>query len=380
MVLLYLFLEWAAPRPVSWDSNYSSRSKEPYGTWVLRQRIGDLFPEHKVEENTKNYYKLWMDDKSYNHNLIIIREGLWIEKSTIKGLLNFVKQGNTVFISSSYLNSNLSDALGISRQYIPYLNDEHVVSCSLKEFPNIKGYFIQKNETHYLNIKSAKFPVKVLGKNTGPNFLRFRIGKGYLFMHSSPRAFTNYPLLKKETDKYVEAVMSYLPQQDIYWDISLENFNNENIEEQREIKELLKDPMMKITYYLALGLFLLFIIVKIKREQRAIPVVEPPRNDSLALAGSVTQLYLQNNNHKPIADKIIRHFFDYIQTRYYLSYRRLDQQFIEKLSKKSGVDIPTVSQLIQMIQQIQELEYIDDNTLLMLNDRIEKFKNKKAKS
>jgi hypothetical protein len=260
------------------------------------------------------------------------------------------------------------------------MSDEHVVKCTLKEFPKNTGYFIQKNETYYLDVDAARFPVKILGNNKGPNFLRFRIGKGYLYMHSSPRAFTNYPLLRGETDKYVEAVMAYLPQQDVYWDVSLDKTTEQDIEEEREIKELLKDPMMKIAYYLALGLFLLFIIIKIKREQRAIPVVEPPRNDSLALVGSVTQLYLQNNNHKPIADKIIRHFFDYIQNRYYLNYRTLDRQFIEKLSKKSGIDMQTVSQLIQLIQQIRESEYIDDNTLLLLNDRIEKFKNKKAKS
>jgi hypothetical protein len=380
MVLLYLFLEWAAPRSVSWDSDYSPNSKDPYGTWVFRQRIQDLFPGHKVNSNSKNYYKLWLEDKTYNHNLIIIRDAIWTDKSTIAALLRFVRQGNTVFISTSYLNRTLSDTLGINRQYIPYMSDEHVVKCTLKEFPNNTGYFIQKNETYYLDVDAARFPVKILGNNKGPNFLRFRIGKGYLYMHSSPRAFTNYPLLRGETDKYVEAVMAYLPQQDVYWDVSLDKTTEQDIEEEREIKELLKDPMMKIAYYLALGLFLLFIIIKIKREQRAIPVVEPPRNDSLALAGSVTQLYLQNNNHKPIADKIIRHFFDYIQNRYYLSYRTLDRQFIEKLSKKSGIDMQTVSQLIQLIQQIRESEYIDDNTLLLLNDRIEKFKNKKAKS
>jgi len=80
-----------------------------------------------------------------------------------------------------------------------------------------------------------------------------------------------------------------------------------------------------------------------------------------------------------MADKIIRHFFDYLNTRFFIRSQTLSDDYIDKLSRKSGQETSEVKKLVQLIQSIRNSESISDTTLLELNSRIEKFKQAKNK-
>ena len=373
VVVFYLLIEFIAPRSVSWDPSFKVNDKNPYGNYVFYHQLNQLFPESDIRLNHDNYYQLWSQDTTHNHTLIIICDYHSTDEEAYNALIKYVREGNTVFLSAANIGWQLRKDLGIKVGRNYFDNPYHEVNCRLTEKP-ATGFYHWRRSLKYEEIDSANYPVKILGKASGPNFLRFQIGKGYLYLHGAPLVFTNYPLLRKQTDRYVEFVMSYLPDQDIIYDVSqFDSFYNDPAE-RREIKELLKDPHMKWAYYLALFLLISFVFVRVKRRQRAIPVIEPPRNDSLALVGSVTQLYLQNENHKAIADKMIRHLFDYIQSRYYMSNRKLDRAYMEKLSRKSGHPIEDIQRMIKLVEQIRSASSIDADILLQLNSYIEKFK------
>lgn len=70
--------------------------------------------------------------------------------------------------------------------------------------------FTKGNYNHYFaSFDTSK--VVVLGTNNigFANFMKVKIGKGYLYIHSVPNIFTNYNLLKVERD-YIFKCLSYL--------------------------------------------------------------------------------------------------------------------------------------------------------------------------
>ena len=377
-VVLYILFEWLAPRTVSWEASLKYRDKKPYGTYIFYESLEDLFPSNQLQNNRQNYYQLWEYDTTYNHNLIIIRPDFYTDDYSIDALLDYINEGNTVLLSAFSFDSYLKDTLGIyiNSQYLG--NNGQLISMNLKDYPNIQGVIKYSSITTFESISSIKYPYKILGKakNKYPNYIRFEIGKGKLFIHTNPLVFTNFNILKKQTDEYTEHLVSYLPNNSLLWDVSLDHLESED---RRALRYILSETHLKTAYYIALFLFILYILFKAKREQRAIPVVEPLVNNSLELVDSVSQLYIHKKSHKNMADKIIRHFFDYLNTRFFIRSQTLSDDYIDKLSRKSGQETSEVKKLVQLIQSIRNSESISDTTLLELNSRIEKFKQAKNK-
>ena len=377
-VVIYILFEWLAPRSVSWTASLKHTDKKPYGTYVLHHSMEDLFPNSTIKINHDNYYELWEDDTTFNHSMIIIRPSFYSDEYSLDALLDYVNEGNEVFISSFSFDSYLLDSLGIGigSQYLGKNGDS--IHLTLYHDSNAKGVIKYANKTYFTDYTKAHFPYQVRGKSGYVNFIQFDIGKGHLYMHSSPIALTNYNILNNNTYEYVETLFSILPDQDILWDVSLDMIETED---RNALRYIHSEEHLNKAYYLLVFLLLLYIIFKIKREQRPIPIVEPPVNNSLELVDSVSQLYIHNKSHKHMADKMIRHFFDYIQTKYFIRSQVLNDAFIDKLSRKSGQDKNEVKTLVKLIQAIRSSEDISDTTLLDLNSRIEKFKqNKNTKS
>jgi len=43
-------IEFSRPKPINWQATYNETHKIPYGTYVLYNELGNLFPECKVEK------------------------------------------------------------------------------------------------------------------------------------------------------------------------------------------------------------------------------------------------------------------------------------------------------------------------------------------
>jgi hypothetical protein len=374
-VVVYILFEWLAPRSVSWDASLKYTDKKPYGTYVLYKSLEDLFPNTTIKTNHENYYELWENDTTFNHSMIIIRPSFYSDEYSIDALLDYVNEGNDVFISSFAFDSYLLDSLGIgiNSKYLGKNGDS--IHLKLNHDSNAEGVIKYANKTYFSPYSNAHFPYKVYGKSgKTANLILFHIGKGNLCLHSSPIALTNYNILNYNTYEYVETLFSILPNQDILWDVSLDMVETED---RNALRYIHSEEHLNRAYYLLVFLLILYIIFKIKREQRPIPIVEPPVNNSLELVDSVSQLYIHNKSHKHMADKMIRHFFDYIHTKYFIRSQVLNDAFIDKLSRKSGQDKNEVKTLVKLIQVIRSSESISDTSLLDLNNRIEKFKQDK---
>jgi hypothetical protein len=208
--------------------------------------------------------------------------------------------------------------------------------------------------------------------HTRPVYIKVPIGKGNIYLHSYPFAFSNYYLIKDTTRDYAEKCLSYLPKGDILWD---EHYKTDP--QYRHISTmsfiLTSDPL-RWAYYTGAVFLIIFVLFSIKRRQRIIPVVAPFRNSTLEFTETVGRLYFNRGDHKNIAEKKIRHLLEYIRSRYYVDTQELDEDFITKLSAKSGLEHDRIKYMTEVIRSMLKKKSIADPELIQLNELIEYFK------
>ena len=136
---------------------------------------------------------------------------------------------------------------------------------------------------------------------------------------------------------------------------------------------LFQYPELTMAFWLLILLLLFYILFNGKRKQRIIPIIKPVENTSIAFTEAIAGLYLTEKNNRTIADKMITYFNEHIRNRYFLSTHGSGSDFVQTLSKKSGVSFESVQALYNTIEQVQLSENVSDFELLTLNEQIQQF-------
>jgi hypothetical protein len=237
---------------------------------------------------------------------------------------------------------------------------------------------------------------RVLGVNEAgkPDYIIMFIGKGRLYLHAAPRAFSNYFLLSANNYHYLENVLSYLrfEPKNIYWDEYYKNqtisrrkktsgddngSGNEDKDKFSPLNVIKQNPPLLWAFWLAVIALILYVLINIKRKQRVINEIKANTNTTVTFTETVGRLYLQKKNNKNIAEKMITYFYEHIRNSYFLNTVQVNNDFMNSLSRKSGLPIETTQKLFSFIDTINAGKNVSDVELLRLNDLIQKFyKNK----
>ena len=130
-----------------------------------------------------------------------------------------------------------------------------------------------------------------------PNFLKIYHGKGAIYVHSNPIAFTNYYLLKNK-ESYTEKVFSYLPNKTVYWDPHIKKsvYSNKKDEDNTSVFNYFLQHET-LTWFLIVSStgILLFMLFNARRKQRAIPIIKPLENTTVAFTQTISSLYLKED-------------------------------------------------------------------------------------
>ena len=213
---------------------------------------------------------------------------------------------------------------------------------------------------------------KALGRNKAGrlNFMKVPVGKGFFYINTVPLAFTNYELISLKQSDYAATALSHLPVQPLYWD---EYQKEGRLDDQSVLRVIMRYESLKWAYYLTLAAIMLFLLFKAKRTQRVIPVLEKPRNTTLEFVQVIGNLYFNNGNPGNIADKNIAYFMEYLRLHYHVSTSTWDEELRERIVAKSGADAALVAEVFDLIQSIRQSKAISDQTLLLLNNKLEDF-------
>ncbi|MEO8108497.1 MAG: DUF4350 domain-containing protein [Ginsengibacter sp.] len=386
----------------SLNENYRKTDKEPFGTFVAYNDFTHLFGDRYIESVTEPFDDVWNKIKSYSTDkkyslYFLITKNLVLNYSEVKAFTDYVKAGNDLFISADYIDNRLLENINcnIDRQG-EILNElkgkMHETHVSMYFGDNYTAPAYSYYYFPFLNALTeydTSF-TKVLGTNeiSRPNYIVLFEGKGRIYLHVAPRIFGNYFLLTGDNYKYFDNVISYLRSdpKNIYWD---EYYKNSGSSRRRNnsgsgdddfstMSVISQHPPLLWAFWLAVTGILLFIFFNVKRKQKIIPVIKPNVNTTVTFTETVGRLYLQKQNNKHIAEKMITYFYEHIRNKYFISTTDINDEFINSLAGKSGVSKENTQQLIYLIKEIQESEKTDDIQLLKLNTEIENFLQNKT--
>ena len=374
-------------KTVDWEESFDEKSNKPYGVSIFYKELPNLFKDQKIRTvfhqpasylsaNSENGY----GDHVAEGSFIIIGNSDYLEDDSVDELLNFVDSGNTLFISDYYFSQKIHDTLQIDIDYI--LNEKDSISYQSLKYSNIHNIAIDKNtgDNYFSSFDSINY--KVLGYSkidyNRVNFIQVPFGKGNIFLHLEPKVFTNYNLLKDERYKYVEGIISYLPVNNLYFDsyTKIQTGYNGDVEKESNLKWFLEQLSFKWAWYTAIVFGILFMIFNAKRRQRAIKIIKPLQNTTVAFVKTVSNLYFETQDHKNLIDKKITYFLEKIRTDYNLDSSVLNEEFIEKLALKTGKKKEDIKKLIDFINWLRSKNEFFEENLVKLNRHIEAFYSK----
>jgi hypothetical protein len=338
----------------------------------------ELFKGSIIYNNETLYENTLLKDSTENKNLIIITDRFNPDRAELKALINFADAGNTVFIAANYWSDSLLDSLKLPEKHkiidTAYLKiDNDILHFYNPELKKDSGYVFQKRllSNYFQPQDSCKATLLGYNRNEQVNFVHFNMGKGSLFLHSQPQAFTNIHILYSNPD-YAVTALSYLPSQSTIIDRFYKPYR---VEDSSPTQFILSQKPLQIAFYIIMLMLLIYMIFGSRRKQKAIPVVEPLKNTSLEFIQTVGRLFYKSENHANIAQKKTIYFKEFLREKYYISDFSETEKNIAFISTKTGVNIPLVKRLIRKINYFPHKTAIDGDELMSYNKDIEEFIN-----
>ena len=370
--------------------SFSYRDPRPFGTSVAYAITKNMFAPQKVEINKNSFADNYGWDYDTASLYINISRNYYVTERDAESLLAFIYKGNTAFISAYNY-----DTLLLNKLFCKQNEDNFYAKYRLEEMRNTSSRFTDGLSLDKENFSYFYFPFsnyfkeingsygRINGYNDAgkPNFFVFMWGTGRIYFHNEPRTLSNYFLLTKNNYLYLQTILQMMPEKpsNIYWDnyYSNKNYAPTNGNGKSALDTIMKYPPLAKAFFIALALLLLYIFFNSKRRQRIVPVIKPTQNTSIAFAEAIAGLYLNKNDNKIIADKIITYFNEHVRTKYFVTVNVNDSNYADMLSRKSGVDIEIAESLSTAIKNINSSAAVRDEQLLELNGFTEKFfKNK----
>ena len=118
----------------SLKETFSKKDKTPFGSYVFYDQVGLLFDRNVVNVEKEKFELVWQRISDTASVYISISKNLFLSEADKKAMLSYVEAGNSLFISSSYIDSALLDTLDcdVSRPSPFNVSIANVKSTSVK--------------------------------------------------------------------------------------------------------------------------------------------------------------------------------------------------------------------------------------------------------
>ncbi len=387
IVGLLLLLQYNKPKEVNWFPSYVSTHKIPYGTYVLNDIMHELFGEKTISVSVPPFDFL-SAHKEVQGTYMFVNEDVKFGETELNSLLDWTSKGNSLFIASRDFEDQLLDTLHLNTASL-YSGIENVRShrhhLVHPKLETKDGYLFKKEDyvTYFMEYGTREMTIigtvsNVNKSNTSKekfnNVVKCKFGDGEIILSTFPKAFTNYFILKDNNKEYTAGLLSYLDgSRNIYVD---SNYKSGKSVYTSPMHIFLSTKEFKWAYYLVLIGALIYIVFEGKRKQRAIPVVLPLKNQTLAFTRTIADMYYEKGKTKPIAEHKIVNFLEYIRSRFHLETMQREEEFYKNLASRSGHNVEEIERHFVFIEQLRNQETVTDDELKELNASIEKFKKR----
>ena len=387
---IFIYIQPHAEKSSNWTPTFSHKDKIPYGTFLFFHLLRESFWGQRIGVTDKPIDLLVHDSDNLKYvacNYILFARRFQPYANDITEILNLANSGNNIFVLADEYGEGILDTLAIS---INNHNTPGVDTLENEFYLEDTRFFQRKGYKYRNNMCGAYFSyydsssTSILGYDSKnmPNFIRIKRGKGAIFLHSSPISFTNYYIADTSTRTYPFLCLSYLPQRTVIWnDNYMYHLNSEgrrtrverNEISTSELSFLLANESLRWAFWILILGLILYVIFEGKRKQRIITVTDPFRNTTLEFAETLGRLYYETGDHKNVAEKKILYFYDFLRTKLNLRTDKMDEEFYQRFSEKSGMNWEETAALFAHINRARTIAIVDEEDLLKLNRAIDQF-------
>ena len=388
--VLFLFFANAGGNNRHFDDRvtFQKRDKIPYGTYVAYESLSQLFPKAKISASRQEP-GYWDSLSNYDARqaLIIVAPHFNASEDEMKKLVRFVENGNDVFISTMNISYDATQLLKCDANaaeglmyYFEQTEGTDLISLSLAKPPFHSApaftYPGKRFDFYFAKLDTTTATVLGYDKDKKPNFIHLKAGAGNLYVHLAPIAFTNYFLLHKNNISYYENVLSVISPDitRLVWDEYYIAKRQEGSKKKSNwIDGFLKHPSLKWALLTALLTLLVYVLLGMRRNQRLIPVISKPKNDSLDFVKTIGRLYHDKGDHKNLAKKMSAYFLEHVRSRYKLATSELNETFVNNLQTKTGAAKEDIEKIISFIRHLDSLDIVTDKQLASFHKLLENF-------
>ncbi len=367
------------------------RDKIPYGTYVAYQGLQDLFPAATVfstREEPGYWKELSLDEPK--QLFVCISDRFLANEYELKSLIEFVENGNDVFVSAMHFSATAEKIFGCNttsfNQFFTDVSDLKKIMRVTLTRPPFEGetsfkYPGRSFNSYFKKVDTSTTTILGYDGKGRPNFIRLQAGKGHFYIHTEPLAFSNYFLLHKKNIGYYENVFSLVQPgtKKVVWDeyfIHKRDGGEPPPRKKGWLSVLLSYPALRAALLTAIFTLIIFVLMEMRRKQRPIPVIRKPKNDSLEFVKTIGRLYYDKGDHRNLCRKMSAYFLEHVRSRYKLATGKLDDEFISLLHQKTGVEKTEISAIVGSIKYMNEAGVIGSNDLTHFYKQLESFYKK----
>jgi hypothetical protein len=377
-------LEARRDKIFDWAPGYSQSSKEPMGCSALYDLLPGLFPSGEFIKSNRDLYTFIGSNNDTNCNLIVITDVFDLDRSAGNRLVDWISLGNNAFISAGSSSESFCDVGGFEETvpaYGMYLNSKPDTSTGRLY------YFLNEPDPYYL---PGPWATAVLSADSAamcdtlmmaqdnynalnPMFLQLRIGSGSLFIHGAPYLFSNYVMHDAVALQLAEKTLLTLPDAKTYWDEYYKPGNRQQSGDGMNI--IFERASLKAAWQLLILLMLLYIVFAGKRQQKAIPVIEPPVNTSAEYIRTLGRLYFEKRNNRDILNKRLHFLLMTIRLKFSIDLKPDDPQFVRSLMMATGAAESEIKKIAWCFNAVRN-EEPDSAMTLKISREIDLFYKK----
>jgi hypothetical protein len=377
---VFVTFKLLSPKQYNWTVTFDPEDKNPFGGYVLKETLPDLLGKGNINHSNQTLYEI-KDSLNRDGSLFIVCSQFSADRLDVLALLRYVEKGGTAFISANYFYGLLADTLSIDSRSIGgyYYNNFdsvnfHFVNLALDTAQYFR--FREMNVDKYFHdFDSLRTSAISETSDLKTNTILVKWGDGKIILNNTPLVFSNIYLMEPSNHKFASTLLSYMPEGPMEWSSYYQNGRKELA---TPLRYVLSNDALSWAYYLTIISILIFMIFEFKRKQRIIPIIKPLPNVSLEYIQTIGSLYYDQGDHKGLAMKKIQFFLDHIRSKFFVISDTLDNQWINLVSKKSGVDVALIEDLVGEIRKVQKAPQISEDHLIRVAHKIEIF-NRAAK-
>jgi hypothetical protein len=369
---------------LKWSKTYKQSDKIPFGSnAIIRIMEKDAFAGKFSSKNTPLMQSPALKN-AVNVTYFFLTDRLFFDEYETKRLFDFARRGNKIFLCANYFKGSLADTLGVDTEAdLPYLDEREgaVDSADKKDFKlNYLNPHLRNKEPYaydhllgystFTDFDSTKLAVVAADDSGRAVMLRTPVGKGEIIFFSLPDVFSNYYVVNHPSRFFAYKALSLMNNEELWWD---EYYKTANPKNESPFRFFVYNDSLYLAFWIAVWAVLFFMFFGMKREQRPVPVINPPANTTLEFVEVVGNVYFNAKNHKIIAQEKIIFFLEFIRTKFQVKTEFVTEDDQRRISRLSGIPLGKITELFENIKYIYRVEYLSEGELLQFNKRMEEF-------